>query len=82
MNQPLSRYQPDLPQEAQELPAGEGEYQNPFPWVQRDYNVKEEPNGEKQWYARDWSDFEFPMVMAKTKYHGGRDQRHGDENIR
>jgi hypothetical protein len=54
-------------QEAAELPAGAGDYKNPFPLVIRE--SEELPNGtfKSSSYPTEWDDFEFPINMAKPK---------------
>lgn len=52
-------------QKASELPAGEGEYRNPFPLVER---VREEIDGKVEVcsYPEEWDQMEFPITMAKA----------------
>ena len=51
-------------QDAQKLPAGEGQYKNPFPVVhQMDYGSEGKPD--KRYWAEDWREMEFPFVTAK-----------------
>jgi len=54
----------DHKKEAQELPAGEGEYQNPFPVVYEKYIA--DGNERKRYHRADhWDTMEFPIMMAK-----------------
>jgi hypothetical protein len=50
--------------EAQELPIGEGEYQNPFPVVY-EKSVGEGDSKKKYSRAERWDQMEFPIMMAK-----------------
>lgn len=56
-------------QDAKELPAGEGKYQNPFPVVRQ--NCISAATAEKRaqfgYWADRWDEFEFPLSMAKPK---------------
>lgn len=56
-------------QDAKELPAGEGKYQNPFPVVLQ--ATIERATAEKRavmnYWADRWDEFEFPLSMAKPK---------------
>lgn len=51
---------------AQELPIGEGEYQNPFPVVY-EKRIGEGDNQKKYSRAEYWDDLEFPIMMAKPE---------------
>lgn len=56
----------DKKQEAMELPIGQGEYQNPFPVVERETYK----DGDKEWHssqATDWAEMEFPITMIKPE---------------
>ena len=56
-------------QHAQELPAGEGEYQNPFPHVW-DRRIKAPTVTEdeiREYFAHAWKELEFPLTMAKPR---------------
>lgn len=52
------------------LPAGEGEYKNPFPLIERQESVKDK-DGKiiEEGYSRavDWDDLEFPITMIKPE---------------
>jgi hypothetical protein len=53
-------------QNAMELPMGEGEYKNPFPIIhQRD--IMRGDKNEREYFAKAWDDFEFPITMAKVE---------------
>lgn len=54
----------DFVQKAQELPIGEGEYQNPRPLV---YSKPVQDGVEKKtlYWPKEWDDLEFPITMAK-----------------
>jgi len=54
---------------AQGLPAGEGEYRNPFPEV---WYLEIDPKTEtkaavREYYAKAWKDLEFPISMSKVR---------------
>jgi len=56
-------------QKAQALPAGQGEYQNPFPEV-RSHRVRSDENPEKtlvESWAAGWKDLDFPVNMARPQ---------------
>lgn len=57
---------PDHVKEAQELPAGEGDYQNPFPVVY-EKSVGEGDAKKKYSRAERWDTMEFPIMMAKPE---------------
>lgn len=57
----------DHQQKAAELPAGEGEYKNPFPFVMRETRKLENGTYESESYPTEWDDFEFPINMAKPQ---------------
>ncbi len=54
---------------AQVLPTGQGEYQNPFPYVETYQTGKTNDKGTPEWksYADQWEDIEFPLSMAKPQ---------------
>lgn len=56
-------------QEAESLPAGEGEYKNPFPMVyQRTIQAATQTtHAIIQYFAEAWRDLEFPISMAKPR---------------
>lgn len=56
----------DHKQGAQELPIGEGEYQNPFPIVEID-TVPTSEGEKKKSYPIEWDEMEFPITMAKPQ---------------
>lgn len=58
---------PSKEQIAQGLPAGEGEYKNPFPEVWQVDLSSEQPAGKKlfEFYANAWKEMEFPITMSK-----------------
>lgn len=56
----------DHKKEAQELPVGEGEYQNPFPVVYKKF-VGEGNEKKKYSRAECWDEMEFPIMMAKPE---------------
>lgn len=55
----------------QQLPAGEGEYKNPFPVVHQTSFQAKQPSGSEitkyRTYPVEWDEFEFPLNMAKPK---------------
>lgn len=53
----------DKQQDAQQLPVGDGVYQNPFPIVER--HTKDGENDNSWSYASEWDEMEFPITMAK-----------------
>ncbi len=67
----ISSYKPNfaLQQEAQNLPAGEGVYQNPFPHTVERLHEKQDGKGgfknEWQCWADSWKELDFPITMAK-----------------
>lgn len=61
-----SSYWDSKTQKSQELPVGAGEYQNPFPVVERE-RTKEGDKVESCSYATDWAEMEFPLTMAKPE---------------
>lgn len=62
-----SSYWGDKEQKSQELPVGKGEYQNPFPVVERERNELAGGKTESTSYATDWAELEFPLTMAKPE---------------
>lgn len=54
-------------QSAQELPQGEGEYQNPFPIVARESTSDSLGKTHSNSYAEEWDELEFPVSMAKPE---------------
>lgn len=56
----------DHKKDAQELPIGEGEYQNPFPVVYQKF-VGEGNERKKYSRAESWDAMEFPIMMAKPE---------------
>lgn len=57
-------------QPTQGLPAGEGEYKNPFPEVwQQTIDTSSAPGGAKvtKYFSEAWREFEFPLTMAKPQ---------------
>ncbi len=72
-NKPLKMmttwYSKSHTQEPSEIPAGEGDYKNPFPVVsQRTTAQATATTGEKcQYWAREWKDMEFPLSMSKPR---------------
>lgn len=61
-----SYYWDNKDQKPMELQQGEGEYQNPFPLIERS---KEKVDGkeESKSYATDWAELEFPVSMIKPE---------------
>lgn len=51
---------------AQQLSEGTGEYKNPFPVIW-ERTVGSGENSKLETYARDWDEFEFPIMMAKPR---------------
>lgn len=60
-----SRYWEQHQQKSQELPAGEGDYRNPFPIVVRSSETLPDGKTIAGSYPREWDQFEFPINMAK-----------------
>lgn len=62
-------WEPRDKQKAPGLPEGEGEYQNPFPVVQKECIRTAEGNKPAQYVysAEAWKDIEFPIQMAKPQ---------------
>lgn len=57
----------DMEQQPAMLPAGEGEYQNPFPHVANtDWTRPEDKQKRIECYASAWNDLQFPITMAKA----------------
>lgn len=54
-------------QKAAELPAGAGEYKNPFPFVVRESKQLPDGKWENESYPTEWDAFEFPINMAKPQ---------------
>lgn len=52
-------------QDAMQLPAGEGEYKNPEPIVERETTKWADNTTTSHSVATDWQDIEFPITMAK-----------------
>lgn len=50
-----------------ELPAGEGEYKNPYPLVVREREQLADGKIHTASYPTDWDDLEFPLNMAKPQ---------------
>lgn len=61
------QYWGDFRQEEQELIAGDGEYQNPFPVVVRQQAIHKDgvELRKSHSYADEWAEMEFPITMSK-----------------
>lgn len=62
----VGNWNTDHKKNAQELPIGEGEYQNPFPVVYEKH-FGEGDNRKKHTRAESWDAMEFPIMMAKPE---------------
>lgn len=62
----LGNWQNDHKKKAQDLPMGEGEYQNPFPVV-FEKHFGEGENRKRYTQAERWDEMEFPIFMAKPE---------------
>lgn len=58
-------YVPNLSQEAQVLPQGQGEYQNPVPVIRQSPARTENNRTVHDYWATEWDEMEFPANMAK-----------------
>lgn len=54
-------------QEAMELPEGKGEYQNPFPLVERSREKTSDGRTNGESFATDWDELEFPITIIKPE---------------
>lgn len=64
-----TRWDNEHTQDARSLPAGEGEYKNPFPMV-RQQTIKPAEATKAEvcgYWASGWKDLEFPVTMAKPR---------------
>lgn len=61
------RHWGDKEQKPMELPLGEGEYQNPFPVVDRERTRLADGKTEDRSMATDWAELEFPVSMMKPE---------------
>lgn len=61
--------QGNFQQEPENLPAGQGEYQNPHPKVEHDWQRlnQDDKSVKYVWKAKDWEDIDFPFNMAKPR---------------
>lgn len=62
-----NRHWDDKEQKPMELPTGEGEYQNPFPIVERETESLADNKTRDISYATDWAELEFPISMMKPE---------------
>jgi len=60
-------YWGDHEQKHDQLPVGEGEYQNPFPIVERDRQQLSDGKVLNESYPVEWDTLEFPITMAKPE---------------
>lgn len=72
--EPMRYYLPKYEQTPEQLPVGEGEYRNPFPYVCEGAHYMMEGKEHVTSFAGNWKDFEFPVAMAKPNIMAAADR--------